>query len=363
MPGAGRAGGVRIADRFRKRDDTVGRVRSTAQGAFVTPSGAITADARVVGSFEAYFGFARNVRSPGPASSRPATRVTSIAPSPSRRQPRRWASSASVMRRKQYHPPPNARCARGYGWQAIPRYLRRPRATRFTCAARCASPSRVPTASRRLRHSGPPAARICRISARSDDRRVLHFTWFRPWRAPFHEKKCPIARNAKYQPTHVGSRDEEEPGSEDGGEQPVDAAPAEVTPRVGGHLATHDLERLRAVHIARVDERGGGFLAQPPQQPLLGDRLGNPSHHPGRDAAPLAPLAAVLPPPLGFGFRHGRAEARDLAAPPGRALVRRLRLVGDVRFAVQLVPVGRDRDQKDIHHRVSAGSARAAAAP
>ena len=50
-------------------------MRSIAHGAAVTVSSAITADARVAASFDAYLGLARNVTSPGPASSMLATRV------------------------------------------------------------------------------------------------------------------------------------------------------------------------------------------------------------------------------------------------------------------------------------------------
>ena len=55
----------------------------------------MTAEARVARSSWLYFGLVKKVRSPGPASSMPATRWISISPSPSRRQPRRSAISLS----------------------------------------------------------------------------------------------------------------------------------------------------------------------------------------------------------------------------------------------------------------------------
>src|SRR5579859_4295407 len=55
----------------------------------------MTADAFVVFSVDAYLRFAKNVRSPRSARSMPATRRISIAPSPSRRHPRRSAISFS----------------------------------------------------------------------------------------------------------------------------------------------------------------------------------------------------------------------------------------------------------------------------
>src|SRR5688500_9066575 len=57
---------------------------------------AITALALVVASFDAYFGLARKVRSPGPASSIFATRRISMAASPSTGHSKRRASSPSV---------------------------------------------------------------------------------------------------------------------------------------------------------------------------------------------------------------------------------------------------------------------------
>ena len=58
----------------------------------------ITALALVDASFEAYLGLARNVRSPGPASSIFATRRISMAASPSTGHSKRRASSPSVTR-------------------------------------------------------------------------------------------------------------------------------------------------------------------------------------------------------------------------------------------------------------------------
>src|SRR6185436_17093172 len=65
--------------------------------------------ALVVASFPAYLGFARNVRSPGPASSIFATRRISIAASPSMGHSRRRANSPSVTkarlsRGRRHHP-------------------------------------------------------------------------------------------------------------------------------------------------------------------------------------------------------------------------------------------------------------------
>ena len=51
----------------------------------------------MVESISRYFGLARNVRSPGPASWMPATRVISSSPSPSSRQSSRSASSRSFI--------------------------------------------------------------------------------------------------------------------------------------------------------------------------------------------------------------------------------------------------------------------------
>src|SRR5687768_13686767 len=62
----------------------------------------ITALAFVVASLDAYFGLARKVRSPGPASSIFATRRISMAASPSTGHSKRRASSPSVTRSR-YH--------------------------------------------------------------------------------------------------------------------------------------------------------------------------------------------------------------------------------------------------------------------
>src|SRR4029079_9770151 len=69
--------------------------RSIAHGATSASSARMIADARVCCTAGTYFGFARNVMSPGPAASTPATRTMSREPSPSRRQPSRSASSES----------------------------------------------------------------------------------------------------------------------------------------------------------------------------------------------------------------------------------------------------------------------------
>ena len=79
-------------------------VRSAATGT-ATSSAAITADARVAASALAYLGLLKKETSPGPADSRDATRVISMSPSPSRRQPRRSASSRSVKAGGVYHAP------------------------------------------------------------------------------------------------------------------------------------------------------------------------------------------------------------------------------------------------------------------
>src|SRR6188508_852464 len=71
-------------------------LRITAHGAAVASPFMITALALVHASFDAYLGLARNVRSPGPASSIFATRRISIAASPSTGHSKRRASSPSV---------------------------------------------------------------------------------------------------------------------------------------------------------------------------------------------------------------------------------------------------------------------------
>src|SRR6185369_12436128 len=72
-------------------------VCSTASRGAAASSRSRTAEARVVASAGRYFELATNVRSPGPASSMPATRTMSISPSPSRRQASRSASSLSFI--------------------------------------------------------------------------------------------------------------------------------------------------------------------------------------------------------------------------------------------------------------------------
>src|SRR5690348_4032463 len=95
MPGGGAALGERTcAARAKVRYGAL--LRITAQGAAISSPFMITADARVVASFAAYFGLARKVRSPGPASSIFATRRISIAASPSIGHSKRRASSPSV---------------------------------------------------------------------------------------------------------------------------------------------------------------------------------------------------------------------------------------------------------------------------
>ena len=62
----------------RQTRDTAAACAGSRTARRSTVSSAMTAEARVAASFDAYFGLARNVTSPGPASSRPATRATSI---------------------------------------------------------------------------------------------------------------------------------------------------------------------------------------------------------------------------------------------------------------------------------------------
>src|SRR4029453_1292371 len=71
-------------------------LRITAHGAAIPSPFMMTALALVDASFDAYLGLARNVRSPGPASSIFATRRISIAASPSTGHSKRRASSPSV---------------------------------------------------------------------------------------------------------------------------------------------------------------------------------------------------------------------------------------------------------------------------
>src|SRR4029079_13734914 len=73
-----------------------------AQGAPPAFSERITADAAVFFSSRAYFGLVKKVRSPGPAPSIAATFLISISPSPSRRHPRRSASSFSFKMTEVY---------------------------------------------------------------------------------------------------------------------------------------------------------------------------------------------------------------------------------------------------------------------
>ena len=78
-------------------------LRMTAHGGHVISDAVaspfmITALALVDASFDAYLGLARNVRSPGPASSIFATRRISMAASPSTGHSKRRASSPSVTR-------------------------------------------------------------------------------------------------------------------------------------------------------------------------------------------------------------------------------------------------------------------------
>ena len=74
---------------------TGARTRSTAHGAAARPRRQSPPTRACGASSAAYFGLAKKVRSPGPASSMPATRRISMSPSPSRRHPRRSAMSRS----------------------------------------------------------------------------------------------------------------------------------------------------------------------------------------------------------------------------------------------------------------------------
>src|SRR5690242_21859425 len=95
MPAAGgRSGDSTCAARAKVRYGDL--LRMTAHGAEASSPFMITALAFVDASFEAYLGFARNVRSPGPASSIFATRRISMAASPSIGHSKRRASSPSV---------------------------------------------------------------------------------------------------------------------------------------------------------------------------------------------------------------------------------------------------------------------------
>src|SRR4051794_39823616 len=92
MPGSGRGVDTKSDSAF-ANTRYGSAVRSIGHGADGASLFRITAAARVRRSAGAYLGFAKNVRSPAPACSRPATPRMSTLPSPSRRQPRRSASS------------------------------------------------------------------------------------------------------------------------------------------------------------------------------------------------------------------------------------------------------------------------------
>src|SRR5262245_52400668 len=97
MPGAGvHCGANRPTARAKARYGSA--VRSTASRGAAASSRSSTAEAPVVASAGRYFELATNVRSPGPASSMPATRTISISLSPSRRQESRSASSRNFIR-------------------------------------------------------------------------------------------------------------------------------------------------------------------------------------------------------------------------------------------------------------------------
>jgi hypothetical protein len=89
-----------------------------------------------------------------------------------------------------------------------------------------------------------------------------------------------------------------------------------------------------------------------PQQPLLGDGLGDEPPEARDDALPHAPrgLGRLVVPPLERlnPAAHARGEAREDAALP-------LGLIGDRvlwrNLAVELVPIGTDRDQEHVHAR------------
>ena len=83
-------------ERLREGEIGVGGAERGHRAARPTRSPTMTADARVVSSAAAYLGLAKKLTSPGPGRSSPAMPVISMAPSPSRRQPRRSASSRSL---------------------------------------------------------------------------------------------------------------------------------------------------------------------------------------------------------------------------------------------------------------------------
>src|SRR6185295_8156177 len=306
--------------------------RSIAHGAASARSPRITADARVWRSCAAYFGLTKKVSSPGRASSMPATPWMSTSPSPSSRHSRRSAMSVSL----------NVR--------SIPAASRRGRALEEA--------GEVLEAQRVGDGADPLLARVRRIvdqrSQRGERGARLH--------RPVHGDQ-PAPRAAQREGVAAGPHQEVVADDVGAGEddqqrrsnqaETVDDHPEAMALPVALQRAPQQLTRVRFADVVGIDQARRDFLAKLPEQALLRDPLGDPPHQPRLDAAEerARRLVGRRPvPALPFGLVELLADPmRDAAEEAARR-----RRVGSGRrlvvlFAIQLVPIGRDRYEKHVH--------------
>ena len=117
--------------------------------------------------------------------------------------------------------------------------------------------------------------------------------------------------------------------------------------------AANERHHLLERHVLRDGRRWRRLPPEIPQQPLLGDALGDPRQHallhpadPRRGSSALARRARAAAPP-----RRGAWPENDAAASRGaREAGNRLGSASLTVLAVQLVPVRTDRNDEDVHH-------------
>src|SRR5690606_37958422 len=264
MPGAGRGAGARIATASAQARYG-SRVRSIAHGAAFVFSSTMTAEARVVGRRAAYLGLARNVTSPGPASSREATDRMSMVPSPSRRQPSRSASSASFTAAGVYTRPSGALIG-------------------YPLDERCETFE----AERFGRGGNARGADVARLTERVGNRGQMRRRLDGPLHAreraagAAHREVVTDGAEGEVPGDEVGTGNEEQERAGDGSDQGVDEHPPAMPPVIALELLAREGQRAVARKPIGVNEPRGLLLTDAPEQALLGDGFGELA----RDRAP-----------------------------------------------------------------------------
>jgi hypothetical protein len=151
-------------------------------------------------------------------------------------------------------------------------------------------------------------------------------------------------------------------------QQRVDRQPELMLAEIPGQLLARDIDRIGFGDVVRIQQCRGVMTPKVPEQPLLGNALGNPPPRPAfhTQHPPTVGARGMALPPVAFSFRQHQVKAMlhqpedpdgvQLKAEPGKES-RRRRFVGRIVMglrlvhvlAIQLVCVGTDRNQEDVH--------------